>query len=67
MVTEMDGATRNRSNSARQEPGAQQKMSKDGNSKNDDIPERVTLKKEIGLLSACAIIIGKIMTALWNS
>ncbi|KAG5839239.1 solute carrier family 7 member 10a [Anguilla rostrata] len=61
MVTEMDGATRNRSNSVKQEPGAQQKMTKDGNNKHDQIPERVTLKKEIGLLSACAIIIGNII------
>ncbi|KAG9341989.1 hypothetical protein JZ751_018307 [Albula glossodonta] len=61
MVTEMDGAKRNRSNSAKQEPGAQQKMRKNGNNKRDLIPERVTLKKEIGLLSACAIIIGNII------
>ncbi|KAJ8248984.1 hypothetical protein GJAV_G00229900 [Gymnothorax javanicus] len=61
MVAEMDGAARNRSNSVKQESGAQQKMMKDGNSKHGDIPERVTLKKEIGLISACAIIIGNII------
>lgn len=33
---------------------------KDSDLKRDSgIPERVTLKKEIGLLSACTIIIGK--------
>ena len=33
---------------------------KDGKVKKDAVPERVTLKKEIGLLSACTIIIGKL-------
>lgn len=37
-----------------------EKKKKDKNSSNSD---RVTLKKEIGLLSACAIIIGECVTA----
>lgn len=37
-----------------------EKKKKDKNSPNSD---RVTLKKEIGLLSACAIIIGEYVTA----
>lgn len=37
-----------------------EKRKKDKNSSNSD---RVTLKKEIGLLSACAIIIGECLTA----
>lgn len=38
-----------------------EKKKKDKNSSNSD---RVTLKKEIGLLSACAIIIGECVTDL---
>ncbi|XP_061602788.1 solute carrier family 7 member 10a [Cololabis saira] len=38
--------------------GGKQKVDKDGNSGKSD---KVTLKKEIGLLSACAIIIGNII------
>ncbi|XP_012683548.1 asc-type amino acid transporter 1 [Clupea harengus] len=55
----MDGGKRKRSVCATQEPEAQQKMVKDKNIK--AIPEVVTLKKEIGLLSACTIIIGNII------
>lgn len=62
VLTEMDGGKRKRSVCATQEPEAQQKMVKDKNIK--AIPEVVTLKKEIGLLSACTIIIGKIVTGL---
>lgn len=62
VLTEMDGGKRKRSVCANREPEAQQKMVKDKKIK--DIPERVTLKKEIGLLSACTIIIGKIVTGL---
>ena len=43
----------NKRNCAKQEPDAQKKTM-------DKSSERVTLKKEIGLLSACAIIIGEI-------
>ncbi|XP_058623116.1 asc-type amino acid transporter 1 isoform X3 [Onychostoma macrolepis] len=51
---EMDGVERKRTES--------QRMMKDSDLKQDSgIPERVTLKKEIGLLSACAIIIGNII------
>ncbi|KPP59892.1 asc-type amino acid transporter 1-like [Scleropages formosus] len=53
----MDGSVWNRSNSAKPLPGARDKM-KENYKK---VPERVTLKKEIGLLSACAIIIGNII------
>lgn len=61
MVTDMDGARRIRTNCAKLEPEAHQMMMlKNGNNKHSHIPERVTLKKEIGLLSACAIIIGKL-------
>lgn len=59
----MDGATRNRGDCAKQDPGAQQKMMENDSNKRDNVPERVTLKKEIGLLSACAIIIGEVLTA----
>lgn len=49
---EMDGVERKRTES--------QRMMKDSDLNRDSgIPERVTLKKEIGLLSACTIIIGK--------
>lgn len=49
----MDGVERKRTE-------AQRSIMKDNELKRDSsIPERVTLKKEIGLLSACAIIIGK--------
>lgn len=43
-----------------EEMGDKEKKKKDTNSSGSD---RVTLKKEIGLLSACAIIIGECMTA----
>ncbi|ROL55366.1 hypothetical protein DPX16_4834 [Anabarilius grahami] len=47
----MDGVERKRTE-------AQRSIMKDNELKRDSsIPERVTLKKEIGLLSACAIII----------
>lgn len=59
MVVDMDGDKRKRSVCSRQKPVAVQKTLKDGNNKRQKIPERVTLKKEIGLLSACTIIIGK--------
>lgn len=39
-----------------------EKRKKDKNSSSSD---RVTLKKEIGLLSACAIIIGECVTAFF--
>ncbi|XP_063052176.1 asc-type amino acid transporter 1 [Engraulis encrasicolus] len=55
----MDGGKRKRSVGGVQQPEAQQKMVKDKKMK--DIPEVVTLKKEIGLLSACTIIIGNII------
>ncbi|XP_023646118.1 asc-type amino acid transporter 1 [Paramormyrops kingsleyae] len=55
MGAEMDGATRNRGDCAKQ------KMMENDSNKRDNVPERVTLKKEIGLLSACAIIIGNII------
>lgn len=52
-VTEMDGEERRRSE-------AQRSIMTDSNITGDlRIPERVTLKKEIGLLSACTIIIGE--------
>ncbi|MBN3316649.1 AAA1 protein, partial [Atractosteus spatula] len=57
----MDGADRKRSHCTKPDSTARETMVKDGNSKRDPIPERVTLKKEIGLLSACAIIIGNII------
>lgn len=60
MVADMDGEKRKRSVCSRQEPSAALKILKDGNNKRDEIPDRVTLKKEIGLLSACTIIIGKV-------
>ncbi|XP_016388163.1 asc-type amino acid transporter 1 [Sinocyclocheilus rhinocerous] len=51
----MVGVERNRTE-------AQRSIMKDSELKRDSgIPERVTLKKEIGLLSACAIIIGNII------
>ncbi|XP_016423954.1 asc-type amino acid transporter 1-like isoform X3 [Sinocyclocheilus rhinocerous] len=51
----MDGVERKRTE-------AQRSMIKDSDLKRDSgIPERVTLKKEIGLLSACTIIIGNII------
>ncbi|XP_048829594.1 asc-type amino acid transporter 1-like isoform X1 [Brienomyrus brachyistius] len=61
MVTDMDGGTRIRTNCAKLEPEAHQMMLKNGNNRHSHVPERVTLKKEIGLLSACAIIIGNII------
>uniref|UniRef100_A0A674AWY9 Solute carrier family 7 member 10 n=1 Tax=Salmo trutta TaxID=8032 RepID=A0A674AWY9_SALTR len=61
MVADMDGGKRKRSICSRQEPLAALKILKDGNNKRDEIPDRVTLKKEIGLLSACTIIIGNII------
>ncbi|XP_071021043.1 asc-type amino acid transporter 1-like [Oncorhynchus clarkii lewisi] len=61
MVADMDGEKRKRSICSRQEPAAALKILKDGNNKLDEIPDRVTLKKEIGLLSACTIIIGNII------
>ena len=60
MVVDMDGEKRKRSPCSREEPVTVKKTVKDGKKKCADIPERVTLKKEIGLLSACTIIIGKI-------
>lgn len=60
----MDGGKRKRSVGGVQQPEAQQKMVKDKKMK--DIPEVVTLKKEIGLLSACTIIIGRIVAGLSN-
>ncbi|XP_073688036.1 asc-type amino acid transporter 1 [Garra rufa] len=51
----MDGVERKRTE-------AQRSIMKDSDLKRDSgIPERVTLKKEIGLLSACTIIIGNII------
>ncbi|CAB1322823.1 unnamed protein product [Coregonus sp. 'balchen'] len=57
----MDGEKRKRSICSRQEPLAALKILKDVNNKRDENPDRVTLKKEIGLLSACTIIIGNII------
>ncbi|XP_036432134.1 asc-type amino acid transporter 1 [Colossoma macropomum] len=57
----MDGAERKRGVRARQEPQAPRSTMKDGKVKEDTVPDRVTLKKEIGLLSACTIIIGNII------
>lgn len=56
----MDGTETHRRNCAAQEPGVRDRMLEpsDGNAKAE---ERVTLKKEIGLMSACAIIIGEWM------
>lgn len=54
---EMHGAERQRNTKHKAE--AQPSTMTDGGVKCDTIPERVTLKKEIGLLSACTIIIGE--------
>lgn len=67
---EMHGAERQRN--AKHKAQAQPSTMKHGEVKCDTIPERVTLKKEIGLLSACTIIIGELksicqsFTLLWN-
>ncbi|XP_016300577.1 asc-type amino acid transporter 1-like [Sinocyclocheilus anshuiensis] len=53
----MDGTETNRRNRAKME---QQKMLDSGGNQSGS-KDRVTLKKEIGLLSACAIIIGNII------
>ncbi|MGH0138807.1 UNVERIFIED_CONTAM: hypothetical protein FKN15_019535 [Acipenser sinensis] len=57
----MDGGKRHRSNCTKQDQTAQATMLKNGKYKRESSPERVTLKKEIGLVSACAIIIGNII------
>lgn len=47
-------------------PGRQEEMGdneKEKKQKSSASSDRVTLKKEIGLLSACAIIIGEFLTA----
>ncbi len=54
-AAQMDGTETNRRNCAKTE---QQKMLDSGGNQNGST-DRVTLKKEIGLLSACAIIIGE--------
>ncbi|MCJ8736025.1 hypothetical protein PDJAM_G00254190 [Pangasius djambal] len=59
LLAEMHGAERQRN--AKHKAEAQPSTMKDGEVKCDTIPERVTLKKEIGLLSACTIIIGNII------
>ncbi|KAL4642177.1 asc-type amino acid transporter 1 [Arapaima gigas] len=59
--SEMDGSVCCRSNSAERHPGAQDKMKEDDKKERGAVSERVTLKKEIGLLSACTIIIGNII------
>lgn len=58
LLAEMHGAERQRN--AKHKAEAQPSTMKDGKVKCDTIPERVTLKKEIGLLSACTIIIGEL-------
>ncbi|XP_007244333.3 asc-type amino acid transporter 1 [Astyanax mexicanus] len=57
----MDGAERKSGVRARPEPQAPRSTMKDRKVKEDTVPERVTLKKEIGLMSACTIIIGNII------
>ncbi|KAK6477275.1 asc-type amino acid transporter 1 [Huso huso] len=57
----MDGGKRHRSNCTKQDQTAQATMLKNGKYNREGSPERVTLKKEIGLVSACAIIIGNII------
>uniref|UniRef100_A0A8C4S4P6 Solute carrier family 7 member 10b n=1 Tax=Erpetoichthys calabaricus TaxID=27687 RepID=A0A8C4S4P6_ERPCA len=57
----MDGANRHRSNCVKKDQATEHAMLKNGNYRRDGSPERVTLKKEIGLISACAIIIGNII------
>lgn len=48
-----------------EEMGDKRRKKKEQDSSKSD---RVTLKKEIGLLSACAIIIGECLTAfVWNN
>lgn len=59
VLAEMHGVEWHRNN--RRKAEAQPGTMKDGGVKRDSIPERVTLKKEIGLLSACTIIIGKFL------
>lgn len=54
---EMHGAERQ--GNAKHKAKAQPSTMRAGEVKCDTIPERVTLKKEIGLLSACTIIIGE--------
>ncbi|XP_076863222.1 asc-type amino acid transporter 1 isoform X2 [Brachyhypopomus gauderio] len=57
----MDGAERKRRVCAKREPQAPHSIMTNREAKRNTIPERVTLKKEIGLLSACTIIIGNII------
>lgn len=54
----MDGTETHRRNCAAQEPGVRDRML-EPSERNEKAEERVTLKKEIGLMSACAIIIGE--------
>lgn len=56
----MDGTETNRRNCAKTE---QQKMLDSGGNQSGS-KDRVTLKKEIGLLSACAIIIGEMFSLI---
>lgn len=61
---DMDGHRTSSGACSRQEPRSTAKDAK----KKPKIPDRVTLKKEIGLLSACTIIIGEENkpAATWN-
>ena len=55
----MDGTERSRKSCAETDQAQQPMMELNGKDKSDSPSDRVTLKKEIGLLSACAIIIGE--------
>ncbi|XP_031668418.1 asc-type amino acid transporter 1 isoform X1 [Oncorhynchus kisutch] len=57
----MDGTERSRKSCAETDQAQQPMMELNGKDKSDSPSDRVTLKKEIGLLSACAIIIGNII------
>uniref|UniRef100_A0A8C7K9T4 Uncharacterized protein n=1 Tax=Oncorhynchus kisutch TaxID=8019 RepID=A0A8C7K9T4_ONCKI len=52
---------RSRKSCAETDQAQQPMMELNGKDKSDSPSDRVTLKKEIGLLSACAIIIGNII------